>query len=783
MSLAFATAVLALAATPDFNREVLPLLREHCFKCHSHEAGKSKGGLVVDSAGGLAKGGDNGPAIDAKSPVQGLLLRAIKRESGVEAMPPGMALPSRALATLEGWILAGAPWPDTGALVKSPKAGTRSGGVTATDRAWWAYQPLSEKTPAIADSAGIDSWVDKGLGSRGWTRAPRAGDADWLRRVTFDLTGLPPTPAEARDFASNPDRTRTVDRLLASPRFGEKWGRFWLDLVRYAESDGYRADDYRPTSWRYRDWVVSAFNRDMPYDRFLRLQIAGDELEPENPESILALGYLRLGTYEYNQRDSFTQWNAILEDITDVTADAALGLGMACARCHDHKYDPLLQRDYHALKSFFSGLAWVDNVPVNPDAAGKIAAWEKKVADRRADLDKREAEPRKAAFKEARALFPPEIQKLLDAQRDTLTPFQKQVRDLAYRQVLFEFDRIETKVKDAGERELIKKLRLELKALTPEFQVVSTVSDIGPSADNPSLVRRGSSEPVAPAFPTVLDRLGQVPEIRAREKTSGRRAALAGWLTRPDHPLVPRVIVNRVWQRMFGRGIVPTASDWGTLGEKPSHPELLDGLARGFIGSGWRIKPLVRAIALSGAYGQSSLRPDAAAMRETDSDNSLVWRGPSRRLEAEEVRDAILASSGALDPAIGGPAVDDDKPRRSLYLKARRNTRDPLMAAFDSADGLQSTPQRLPTVTVSQTLLLRNGKLTGTQASAVGALLAKPGAEDRVGELFLRVLGRQARPEEASAVEEALAGMPQDASRWADAAHAVMESNAFLYLD
>lgn len=783
MSLAPLTALLALAAAPDFGREVLPLLREHCFKCHSHEAGKSKGGLVVDSPGSLAKGGDNGPAIDAKTPAKGLFLRAIRRESGVEAMPPGGALPATALATLEKWILAGARWPASEAAVATAKPGTRSGDVTAADRAWWAFLPLSEKVPAVSSSAGIDAHVDRALKSKGWARAPRADNSEWLRRVTFDLTGLPPTPEEARAFGSSPDRAAAVDRLLASPRFGEKWGRFWLDLVRYAESDGYRADDYRPTAWRYRDWVVSAFNRDMPYDRFLRLQIAGDELEPSNPESLLALGYLRLGTYEYNQRDSFTQWNAILEDITDVTADAALGMGMACARCHDHKYDPILQRDYHALKSFFSGLAWIDNIPVDAGTAGRMAAWEREVAGRKADLEKREEAHRKAAFNDARALFPPDIQKLLDAPRDSLSPFEKQVRDLAYRQVQFEFDRIESKVKDVKEREEIKKLRLELKALTPEFAVVSTATDISAKVDDASLVRRGKSESVSPAFPTVLDRMGSAPVINPRAASSGRRAALAEWLTRPDHPLVPRVIVNRVWQRVFGRGIVATTSDWGTLGEKPSHPELLDGLTRGFINGGWKIKPLVRAMVLSEAYGQASLRPDAADMREADADNSMLWRGPRRRLEAEEVRDAILAASGGLDNSLGGPAVDEDKPRRSIYLKARRNTRDPLMAAFDAADGLQSTPQRLPTVTVTQTLLMRNGKLTEERAAVLGTALAKSPAADPVGELFLRALGRPARPEEASAVENAVAGMPQDASRWADAAHAVMESNAFLYLD
>lgn len=773
----------AMAAPPDFKREVLPALREHCFQCHSHETGKSKGGLMVDSAGGLTTGGDSGPAINTQQPDQSPVLRAIRRQEGVAAMPPAKALPDAARSILERWILAGSPWPAGSGAAPNAAKTTRSAVITTADRSWWAFQPLAPAAGSIRDVKSIDDHVDTALKARGWSRSPPADSADWLRRVTFDLTGLPPTPSEARAFAANPDKNAVIDRLLSSPHFGEKWARFWLDLVRYAESDGYRADEYRPTAWRYRDWVVSAWNRDLPYDRFLRLQLAGDEIEPDNPESLIALGYLRLGTYEYNQRDSTAQWNAILEDITDVTADVALGLGLSCARCHDHKYDPLLQRDYHALKSFFSGLTWRDNVPVSTAEAERIRVWETQTAQRREHLAQLEAPHRHIAFKDARALFPPELQKLLDTPREQLSPSEKQVYDIAYRQVQYEYDHLETRMKDAKAREQIKKLRLELKADTPAFATAQTVGEVGATVDNPSLVRRGRKpESIAPGVPTVLDRLG-LPAIQSRANSSGRRAALAHWLTLPDNPLVPRVMVNRVWQRVFGKGLVATTSDWGTLGEKPSHPELLDGLTRGFVDGGWKLKPLIRALVLSETYGQASVRTDVPAMRESDSDNKFLWRGPSRRLEAEEVRDALLVAANSLDRSMGGPGTGDDKPRRSIYLMVRRNTRDPLLAAFDAADGLQSTPQRLPTVTVTQTLLMRNGRLTEDLATAMGKSIVGTASQDRIHELFLRALGRPPRPEEVSAVENVVASQANDAACWSDVAHALMESNAFLYLE
>ena len=772
-----------LASPPDFTREVFPTLREHCFQCHSHDTGKNKGGLVVDSASGLTSGGDGGPAINTQKPEQSPLLHAIRRQEGVSAMPPAKALPETARTILERWVLAGAPWPAESKVSPTPAKTTRSGTITPADRSWWAFQPLAPTAGSIRDGKSIDLHIDSALKARGWNRNQPAESADWLRRVTFDLTGLPPTPTEARAFAANPDKAAVIDRLLASPHFGEKWARFWLDLVRYAESDGYRADEFRPTTWRYRDWVVSAWNRDMPYDRFLRLQLAGDEMEQDNPESLIALGYLRLGTYEYNQRDSTAQWNAILDDITDVTADVALGLGLACARCHDHKYDPLLQRDYHALKSFFSGLVWRDDVPVSTAETDRIRAWEKQTAQRREHLAQLEAPHRRQAFQDARALFPPELQKLLDTPREKLSPSEKQVHDIAYRQVQYEYDHLETRMKDAKAREEIKKLRLELKAETPVFATAQTVAEVGATVDNPSIARRGKKpEPVAPGVPTVLDSLG-LPVIQVRANSSGRRAALAQWLTGADNPLVSRVMVNRIWQRLFGRGLVATTSDWGTLGEKPSHPELLDGLTRGFLEGGWKLKPLIRAMVLSETYGQASLRQDASAMREADSDNRYLWRGPSRRLEAEEVRDSLLAAANTLDRSVGGPGVADESPRRSIYLKVRRNTRDPLLAAFDAADGLQTTPQRLPTVTVTQTLLLRNGSLAEGQAAALGKSILATGGSDRIGELFLCALGRLPRPEEASAVENAVASQANDTACWTDAAHAVLESNAFLYLE
>ena len=779
----------------NFDQDVLPLLREHCFKCHSHASGKSKGGVMLDSANALREPGESGLAPIEKNPTtQSLLLKVIHREEGLPAMPPTKPLAPEHTAILTRWVEAGAPWPAVNTPQVSSTKARKPGQITNEDRKWWSVQPLAQASiskPTLTRQNPIDFWVLEKLLANQIKPAEAADPALWLRRVTYDLTGLPPKPDAVTSFLANcssgkistQERARVVDQLLASPGFGEKWGRLWLDLVRYADSDGYRADEFRPNAWRYRDWVVKAFNSDLPYDQFIRLQLAADELEPGNLENAPALGYLRLGIYEYNQRDSAGQWDTILDEITDVTADAVLGLGMACARCHDHKFDPILQRDYFALRAYFAALSWPEATPAENASTmseynATMARWRAANQDKLNKLEEMEKPARKKARDGAIEKFPPTTQTLLKSETSNLSPRDRQVRDLAWRQVDYEYDHLENHFPAGETREKWRNLKLELDATRPKSpEMMSVAADIGPVAPPSQFMRRGKSEAAEPATPVLLDRL-QPPLITSRQSSSGRRAALAQWLTRPDHPLTARVAVNRIWASLMGTGFVSTTSDFGTLGDKPIHPELLDLLAADFMRQGWHLKPLIRQIVLSEAYGRSSSHPQEAACHQADPENRLLWRGPFRRLTAEEIRDSLLVAGSMLDKTIGGPTVDAAKNRRSLYLPAKRNNRDLFLASFDAADGVISTPLRQNTTTVVQTLLLANGALT-TRAAAGLANHAGDGTPPiRIERLFLAALGRPATPAEISATSDFAGGTGLQ-----DLAAALLQSNAFLYLD
>lgn len=760
---------------PDFHREVLPVLRDHCFKCHSHQAGKSKGGVVLDSRAALSEPGESGHL-----PIN-VLVPAIRREKEAAAMPPAKPLDDRQVEILSRWVKAGSPWP--GMDGKSTTSPRPRGQVSREDRQWWAVQPLKPGKPGVT----LDHLILQRLEKNQIPPAPPARPADWLRRVTYDLTGLPPDPEQVRAFLKDPSpgaKAAVVDSLLSGPAFGEKWARLWLDLVRYADSDGYRADAFRPDAWRYRDWVVQAFQNDMPYDRFVRLQLAADELEPGNLSEARALGYLRLGIYEYNQRDAPAQWDTILDEITDVTGDAVLGLGLACARCHDHKFDPIPQRDYHALRAYFTALSWPEQVPAVPpsqvaESENALQQWRSANGDKLARLTQMEESARKKARDSAVEKFPPDIQKLLGADPGTLGPRDRQVRDLAWRQVEYEFEHLENHFPAGEKRESWRNLKLELDASRPKPPPMMMVAaDVGPEAPTSGFNRRGKLEVVSPGVPALLDRLPPA-EITPRPQSSGRRSALAQWLTRSDHPLTARVWVNRVWASLFGTGLVATTSDFGTLGDKPSHPELLDLLAGDFIRDGWRLKSLVRKIVLSDAYSRSSTHPEEAACRQKDPENRLLWRGPFRRLTAEEIRDSMLASAGLLDRTVGGPTAEPGKNRRSLYLPARRNARDQMLASFDAADGVISTPLRQNTVTVVQTLLLANGPLTRQAAGALAKRATREKPDLQTESLVLLALGRPATREELdSGRDTSSSPVPLE-----DLAAALLQSNAFLYLD
>jgi hypothetical protein len=752
-----------------FETKVRPVLAEHCFKCHSDAEKKRKGGLAVDSLPALLQGGETGPAVVPGKPEKSLLITAVQHGDELK-MPPKGKLPAADIETLAAWVKMGAPWPNA---ASGGTAKRKPGTITDEDRKWWAFQPV--KRPAVPDVAGannpIDAFVRARLAKEALTPAPDASRTVLIRRLTFDLHGLPPTPEEVAAFEA--DRSpnaydKLVDRLLASPRYGERWARHWLDLVRYADSDGYRIDDYRPHAWRYRDYVIRAFNADKPYDRFVKEQLAGDELFPGDPDALVATGYLRHWIYEYNQRDVRTQWEIILNDVTDTTGDVFLGMGLQCARCHDHKFDPLLQKDYFRLQAFFANILPREDLPAateqeKAEYAARLRAWEQKTGAIRAEIDQIEGPYRKRAADAAIGKFPPETQEMIRKPAKERTPFEHQIAELAYRQVTYEFDRLERTLKGT-DKERVLALRRELAKFDglkpPPLPVAFAATDVGPTAP-PTLVPKKGKDPVEPGVLTLLDpspmAVGPVPTA---PNSTGRRATLANWLTRPQNPLTARVMVNRIWQQHFGHGLAANASDFGKLGDPPTHPELLDWLASEFVEHGWSIKHVHRLIVTSATYRQSSDHPAAAGGRIKDPANELYWRGTVRRLDAEQIRDALFAVTGELDLTAGGPGVASGDPRRAVYTRQMRNTRDPLLDVFDAPLGFNSASSRDTTTTPIQSLTLANNQQLLRRAKALSDRLEKEHPGDDAAKLdraYRLTFGRPPTPEEAAAARGFLA--------------------------
>jgi hypothetical protein len=739
------------AASPAeqfFTQQVQPVLQENCFKCHSHSGDKIKGGLVVDSLDGLLTGGDSGPAVVPGDVEKSLLIKAIRYTDTDLQMPPkDKKLPAQQIATLEQWVKDGAFWPgQTGQSTKRAR-----GKITDEDRKWWAFQPLAKAEPPKVEDQGwarndLDRFIFQKLQESGLKPSGEATRIALARRVYFDLTGLPPTPEEVDSFIADKSSDayeKLIDQLLASPRYGERWARHWLDLVRYADSDGYRIDDFRPTAWRYRDYVIDAFNRDKPYDAFVREQLAGDEMQPRTPERMIATGFLRHWIYEYNNRDVVGQWNTILNDITDTTSDVFLGLGMQCARCHDHKFDPILQKDYYRLQAFFAPFLPREDIDVATDAEraayqSKMAKWEEMTKEVRAEIAELEVPHRKKADELILPKFPEETLALIEKPVADRTPWEHQIAELAFRQVTYEHYRMKVTGPDKEKHvALLKKLATFDEFKPAPLPQALLVTDVGASAP-PVVIPKKAPTPIEPGLLTILDEKPMtILPVPGLTNSTGRRTALAHWLTEPENPLTTRVIVNRVWQYHFGHGLSRTASDFGKLGEQPSHPELLDWLARRFVAEGWSFKKLHRMILTSATYRQSSGSTGSTTSdaRKIDPENRLLWHGPMRRLDAEQIRDSILAVTGELQPDAGGPATDAFKARRSIYTKVLRNNRDPLLDVFDAPQHFSSTSQRDTTTTPVQSLLLINSQYMLQRAQAMAGRLQKSGAKND-GELI-----------------------------------------------
>ncbi|MEM7392128.1 MAG: DUF1549 and DUF1553 domain-containing protein, partial [Verrucomicrobiota bacterium] len=646
------------------------------------------------------------------------------------------------------------------------------GRISDEDRAWWAFQPVNDPAlpePSAEDRTwgrnGIDSFVLRKLRENGLAPAIEAGRRELVRRVYFDLTGLPPTPEEVRAFLEDKEPNaweRLIDRLLASPRYGERWGQHWLDIVRYAESDGYRQDAFRPEVWRYRDYVIRSFNEDKPYDRFVKEQLAGDEFDPGNKEALHATMYLRHWIYEHNQRDVENQWRIILNDITATTSDVFLGMGLACAQCHHHKFDPLLQDDYYRMQAFFAAIMPRKQQPLADMETRrayfkKHQAWQEKSDPIRKRLHEIEwLVLLKNSKGEGYPKFVDELKAMIHKRKADRTPYEQQIADMSMNQIQLQRDKLPEHLPEEVKAEW-EQLRKELAALDelkpkPLPGVPFAVSDVGPTAPPTFIPDARDRKLFPPGFLTILDpKPAAIPPVDPALQSTGRRLALADWIASKKNPLSGRVIVNRIWQYHFGRGLVATPNDFGRLGEKPSHPELLDWLVKRFEENGRRMKPMHRLILTSAAWRQTSRNAPSEIAVTADPENRLLWRFPPRRLDAEEIRDAILQVTGELDlQKTSGASSDGKTPRRSIFIKRMRNTPNETLSRFNLSDAFDSTPVRSRTTTPLQALLLFNSDWAQQRSTAFARRIiqSSPSTPERIDRAFQLAFGRPPNEDE-----------------------------------
>jgi hypothetical protein len=707
-----------------------------------------------------------------------------------------------------------------------------AGWVVAAERPFFAAPPRRPGLPAVKQvdwsRNPIDRFVLARLEAKGLAPNREADRLRLLRRLSFDLIGLPPSIEEQEAFLA--DRSldayeKVVTRLLSSPRFGERWAQHWLDLVRYAESDGFKEDAIRPEAHRYRDWVIRALNGNMPYNRFVAWQLAGDELAPGNPDALIATGFNRLWPDEYNAANLEQRRQEILDDQTDTTGLVFLGLTVGCARCHDHKFDPLSQKDYFRLQAFFAPMQPRELPAVDPAALTSYhkqrADWEKATFEIRQEIDKLTASKREDQRQQALTKFRDEIQEAVRTPAAKRTPYQWQIALMAEKQMDRAGEAAHTKLSPADKKRY-EELQRRLSPAPRAPPRAMAVTDIGPVAPPTHRLVGGDwrkpANEVPPGFPTVFAEGVVDTRLPAGVRSTGRRAALARWLTRADHPLTARVMVNRLWQHHFGVGLVATANDFGAQGTPPTHPELLDWLAVELVDSGWDLAHLHRLMVTSAAYRQDSVvdakNPHQVRGLAHDRDNTLLWHARRRRLEGEAIRDALLAISDELNqrmfgasarpvlPAVFGKAAwkpDDslhEQQRRSVYVLAKRNLRFPFFDAFDYPDMHNSCSRRLSTTTAPQALLLLNSELTlGRARQWAQNLRARHGEDiEKIAvEAYRRAWGRPASRDEvalASRFVERQARLHQregsgDGHTQAliDFCHAVLNTNEFVYVD
>ncbi|MBS0261447.1 MAG: PSD1 domain-containing protein [Planctomycetes bacterium] len=915
------TAVAADAPTPEqlefFETRIRPLLADHCFECHGED--RAKGNLKLNTAEAFRRGGDSGPLFEMGKAAESLLIEAVEYRSDLK-MPPQKKLADSQIADLKRWVEFGAPWPADSAESKSE---SNSFTITPEQRAFWSFQPVRPQSPpAVKNEAwpatAIDRFILARLESAGLTVSPAADRRTLLRRVTFDLTGLPPTPAEVDEFVNDtrPDAwERVVERLLNSPHYGERWARYWLDVARYAEDQAhtFQARQY-PNGYLYRDWVVQSINNDLPYDQFVMQQIAGDLLDGPADQKYgrdTAVGYFALGPVYY--ADAGCALKASLDELddrVDTLARGLLGLTLACARCHDHKFDPISQHDYYALAGIFRSTAYRETPLVPTDVVAKYEAGQTAI---------RECEQTLGKFREKEAVRLSEVtarqasRYLTGVWRLAHPPAGSERLKLAQ---VAKDEQVPEFVLERWQKFLSPENREKLPQLAAWFRLADQAADLtvatdgrgvpgavvsaalefenavaaalderraletrhaaavaaAPDAEKNKVQKPALGQPHAELLNTLLGSNGpcQIPADRvdglltgpekeeqirlaaaveqakktappkyafAHSLTEGQsgnmrlhlrgnpnrtgaevprrfleilcpdtpvtfsqgsgRLELARAIASPSNPLTPRVIVNRLWQQHFGRGIVATPSNFGTLGERPTHPELLDYLAQRLIASGWSLRTIHREIVLSATYRQASA--DIAANSNVDPDNKLLWRMNRRRLDVEAWRDAVLMAAGNLNPTVGGPPGNlaaGDFQRRTLYGKISRHNLDGMLRLFDFPDPNITSERRTVTTVPLQQLFVLNSEFMVREARLLAARVARVSNDERIRieEAYRVLFGRVPQDHETQlALEFLTASDAADAnapsarksslSRWEQLAQVLLGANEFTFID
>lgn len=911
-----------------FEKQVRPVLIANCAKCHSPKAKMAE--LDLTTAAGFAHGGESGPLINKDKPAESRLLKVIGYEDKLK-MPPAGKLKAEEIAALTAWVEMGAPWPNAKAetvaagAAKPANRSTRE--FTEEEKRFWAFQPMARSVvPKVKHAAWvktpIDAFILAKLEEKKLQPAPPATKLTLLRRATYDLTGLPPTEAEIRDFlADNTPQAfeKVVERLLNSPRYGEKWGRHWLDVARYADSTGNDEDHRYPHAWRYRDYVIEAFNRDLPYDQFVREQIAGDLVpapdgQEVNRRGIIATGFLALGAKAIAQQDKKKMLYDVYDEQVEVTSKAFLGLTLACARCHNHKFDPLLTKDYYAMtgifastRSFSKPMAFVSESLTKPlvtkaeysryqedlqahQAAEKKLRFElEEIIDRRKQVRSTALKMRLADYMlAARQVYRDNAETVATANARGLDPkiLQQWVDYLKPgdrpRQHLLEWD--EAKDPAAAAQAYQQRFSERLAKWLPKVEewrakYEKALAEDKPLPDKPDfvegedrffhevyLVKKGplsidytDEHKLAPAeWPEVQRLKKELEELKKKPpqepemacavedgdpvaqqvfirgdfhnpgedapkatpailalhtkqlpfgQGSGRRE-LAEWMTQPEHPLTARVMANRLWQWHFGEGLVRTPDNFGVMGERPTHPELLDYLAREFVRQGWSIKAMHRLLMLSSAYQTTSeVVPQSLA---ADPENRLFSRFPRRRLSVEEMRDGLLAIDGTIDLTMGGTlqtgkGTDDENDakrlslnpekikRRSVYVPLRRANLPTLLNLFDFGDATAMAGKRQLTNVATQALFWMNSEfLTERSRNLAQALLADKtlDAAARLRTAYLKILNRHASEDDiakalayVASFKQKFAGEAAELQAWQSLCRVLMASNEFIYVD